>query len=412
MTQVKRSHFFFVFLEPEKLVDVSALLRGEVSLSSEDRIKVASPLTASEHTISELELRVVMGVSEVWTPVDEVLRRFEVDQATIDHLCQKGLLLSNRADPHLAALRRNHDSLTANRWNRYAALYHFVTQSDGSGGSSVLNDMSALEDYARGSRGRFDEVIEAQGKPPPHFHRVPDADEVVPLSEPRMEGSLFEVLRRRKTTRHFDEEEPLNPLDLSTILFHVWGCHGYQSLSSNGELVALKKTSPSAGALHPVEVYPVVRNVEGVVPGVYHYQAGEHALYRLERIDERSAGRFARGLTHNQAFVESAPVLFLMTARFHRNFWKYHQIARSYSVVLMDAAHLSQTFYLVCTDLGLGAFFTGAVNYAAVVDELRLDGFNEGPIGLCGCGAAADRSTGLDFSPEPFVPGQSKLTWR
>jgi nitroreductase len=48
-------------------------------------------------------------------------------------------------------------------------------------------------------------------------------------------------------------------------------------------------------------------------------------------------------------------------------------------VALMDAAHLAQTFYPVCAELGLGAFVTAAVNGANIEKRLGLDLFTEGP---------------------------------
>ena len=73
--------------------------------------------------------------------------------------------------------------------------------------------------------------------------------------------------------------------------------------------------------------------------------------------------------------------------------------------MLMDAAHLSQTLYLVCTELGLGAFVTGAINNQDIDEHLHVDGFGEGSIAVLGCGhlAAARRR---DLEPEfvPYVP--------
>ena len=53
-------------------------------------------------------------------------------------------------------------------------------------------------------------------------------------------------------------------------------------------------------------------------------------------------------------------------ARFDRNFWKYAQHRKAYKAVLMDSAHLSQTFYLTAAHLGLGAFYTAAINDADI----------------------------------------------
>jgi nitroreductase len=72
----------------------------------------------------------------------------------------------------------------------------------------------------------------------------------------------------------------------------------------------------------------------------------------------------------------------------------------------MDAAHLSQTFHLVCAELGLGVFVTAAVNGADAEERLGLDGFRDGVLALCGCGPPAAASP---FDPEflPYVPGET-----
>ena len=83
----------------------------------------------------------------------------------------------------------------------------------------------------------------------------------------------------RRTTRSFDATRPVTELELATLLRSVWGAHGWAPLAI--ETLAVRKTSPSGGGLHPVEVYPFVRNVEGVEPGIYHYRTGDHELVRL-----------------------------------------------------------------------------------------------------------------------------------
>src|SRR5262249_10346024 len=97
----------------------------------------------------------------------------------------------------------------------------------------------------------------------------------------------------------------------------------------------------------------------------------------------------------------------IMAARFYRNFWKYRQHRKAYSVVLMDVAHLSQTFYLVCAQLGLGAFLTAAINHVNIEEHLGLDGFAEGGIALTGCGAPTGVNNAFDATCCVYVPGQS-----
>jgi SagB-type dehydrogenase family enzyme len=92
-----------------------------------------------------------------------------------------------------------------------------------------------------------------------------------------------------------------------------------------------------------------------------------------------------------------------MTSRFYRSFWKYRKHQKAYGVLHMDAAHLSQTFYLVCAELGLGAFITAAINSVNIEQRLGLDGFIEGVIAICGCGKPAMEDF-IDPQFRPYTP--------
>jgi nitroreductase len=80
-------------------------------------------------------------------------------------------------------------------------------------------------------------------------------------------------------------------------------------------------------------------------------------------------------------------------------------LSRAYGVLLMDAAHLSQSFYLVCTQLGLGAFFTAAINSANIDDRLGLEVFSEGALAVSGCGHRPPDTTAeptfASYAPRP-----------
>lgn len=52
----------------------------------------------------------------------------------------------------------------------------------------------------------------------------------------------------------------------------------------------------------------------------------------------------------------------------------------------MDIGHLGQTLYLLSAKLGLGAFFTAAVNAADIECDLGLDGAQQGVMALFAVG--------------------------
>ncbi len=158
--------------------------------------------------------------------------------------------------------------------------------------------------------------------------------------------------------------------------------------------------------MHAVEVYPLVLRVDGVEPGLYHYHVGDHALEPLEHFSEDEGRELARKFTAGQGYYATAHVLFVYTGRFERSFWKYRRNPRAWKVVQLDLGHLSQTLYLACADLGLGAFFTAACNEVDIENALGIDGIAEGALGVGGMGVPAKEAMGLRV--EPYSPRGGK----
>jgi SagB-type dehydrogenase family enzyme len=195
----------------------------------------------------------------------------------------------------------------------------------------------------------------------------------------RAQGEFLEVLMSRRTHRRFSVKT-LSLSSLSNILHYTWGITG--SIRSNilGDLP--RKTSPSAGARHPIETYVLALRVEGVPPGLYHYATREHCLEQL------SLGNFKKKAVRycaDQSWVQRAAALFVMTAAFPRVIWKYNS-PRAYRTVLLDAGHVCQTFCLVSTWLGLAPFCTMALRDTLIEKDLGLDGISESALYIAGVG--------------------------
>lgn len=220
---------------------------------------------------------------------------------------------------------------------------------------------------------------------------------IQPLENPLMhfksaqENRRFlDVLVSRRTARAFSRE-PLAREELSKVLYFTWGSTA-ASKNSIGEDVFLRKTSPSGGSLHSAEVYPIVMNVQGVNPGVYHYSVRRHNLELLSREDPRSWLGAACG---GQKWVCESAVVFVSTAVLFRMAWKY-QSSRAFRVVLHDIGHLSQTFCLVATWLGLGSFTTGALRDEIFEKRIGLNHLEEPVFLLNGTGKLVDNHRSND----------------
>jgi putative peptide maturation dehydrogenase len=340
-----------------------------------------SVLAGREVSLTDGEARALLAI-----PADRWVRSADAGRrAIVRRLVENGLLVTDEPDEALAELRSRDERLASPPWNRYAALFHAMTQWRG-----VVVELA--EPPSPSSKPR-----PARWWPPHHFHASPGPIAVQGLPPAALDRPLYDLLRARKTTRGYDDGATLAAGELATILGAVWGCHGVLDLGAGVAL--LKKTSPSGGGQHPVEVYPLVRAVEDVEPGLYHYSVERHELELLERIPAGDVATLIVGFTAGQPHYAKAQVLFLMAARFARNHWKYPAHEKAFRTLLMDAAHLSQTFYLVCTQLGLGAFVTGAINDADIDRRLGLEAFGESTLLACGCGRPVPSEREPRFQP-------------
>lgn len=358
-----------------------------------------SALKPDEATLSEQELELVLAVPDEWTERSELLAgRPRIDGVRLDELVRKGVIVSDEPDPDAAELRRRDETLTADHWSAQAAVHHFTTKwrdvkVDLGDEPATAESLDELIEQAAAELERY-------GRAPSHFASQPEPRGVYHLPASTRGGPLYDVLARRKTSRMFDADQPMTVSQLATVLHQVWGVQGIARLTQ--DLALLKKTSPSGGGLHPVEVYPLVVRVDGVETGLHHYRVEDHALELITPLELPEAENLVVEFTAGQTYFRPAHALFLMTIRFGRSFWKYRRQSRAYAVVLMDAAHLSQTLYLVCTELGLGAFVTAAINAVNIEDRLGVDGYSEGAILVCGCGPPGESPPGLEPYFRPY----------
>jgi nitroreductase len=82
----------------------------------------------------------------------------------------------------------------------------------------------------------------------------------------------------------------------------------------------------------------------------------------------------------------------------------------------MDAAHLSQSLQLICSNLGLGSFITAAIHARKIDEELGLNPIAEGALAICGAGRRfpneAEIPTLRLLDPQflPYTPRQTPLS--
>jgi SagB-type dehydrogenase family enzyme len=265
------------------------------------------------------------------------------------------------------------DELLASSWRAWLPEggYHFLTKDVPYFGSdwTLEQKLQALPNTPQPEQFKRTEGTESISLPP---HK----DET---------DTFFQTLHARRTRREFSKA-PVALASVSTLLQTTWGVQAYIDTDDFGPLPL--KTSPSGGARHPIEVYLMALRVTGLDPGLYHYDAREHAL---ERISSRATRQMARTYCADQPYVARSAALFIMTGVFARSMWKYRH-PRAYRVVLLDAGHLGQTFCLTATRLGLAPFSTAALKDTLIEQGLGIDGISESVLYVTGVGMPAGDS--------------------
>jgi SagB-type dehydrogenase family enzyme len=194
------------------------------------------------------------------------------------------------------------------------------------------------------------------------YPHAPKVELGLPLTEGGM--PLFEAIIKRRSVRDY-RDQPLKKSDLSQLL---WASQGITLEAGGYEL----RAAPSAGALYPVETYLSIQDVEGIEPGLYHYDVRSHGLEQLQ------AGDFRRDLAEaalEQDFIVSASAVFIWTGLFQRSKWKYKE--RAYRYVYLDAGHIAQNIALGAVALGLGSCQIAALYDDEVNALIGVDGVEE-----------------------------------
>lgn len=190
----------------------------------------------------------------------------------------------------------------------------------------------------------------------------------LPKVTPTNHNSVEHTVYQRVTSHSFHPGVPL-PLEFLSRLL-AFSC-GYTTTSSFGNIPQMeyRRASPSAGATYPIEIYPIVRNVATLTPGVYHYSIIDHSLELIR------AGNFHRDLnkwTLHQAYVADTSVVFVTAGFSERIYPRYGE--RGYRYMLLEAGHIAQNISLLATAYGLGVLSIGGFVDTAIN---RLLGLNE-----------------------------------
>ena len=174
----------------------------------------------------------------------------------------------------------------------------------------------------------------------------------IELPPPQLKGerSLEEAIAQRRSERRLTDKA----LSWEQVGQLAWAAQGITGGDSRW------RAAPSAGALHPLELYVLLRE------NVYRYDSAAHELRFHVSVDPSDVAAAAL----NQEFVAQAPCVFAFGADIQRTTRVYKK--RGWNYICMDLGHSAQNLLLQAAALGLAATPVGALDEEALGALLRL----------------------------------------
>jgi SagB-type dehydrogenase family enzyme len=209
-------------------------------------------------------------------------------------------------------------------------------------------------------RGLPQPSLEKPHNPDFHLIDLPEANSNV-VKNPE----ILSCIASRTSRRQFTGEG----VSIPELSFLLWATQGTKKVLPG----ATFRSVPSAGARHPYETYLVVRNVEGLTPGLYRYLALSHKLEAINVPADLSDE--AVKATGNQTWVRPAAVFLIWAVEPYRCEWQYGKEAAKF--MLLDAGHICQNLYLAAEALGCGTCAIGAYDQEAMDRLIGVDGEDE-----------------------------------
>ena len=186
------------------------------------------------------------------------------------------------------------------------------------------------------------------------------------LPKPKLNGgvSVEQAIKHRRTIRSYLSK----PLTLEQLSQLFWAAQGIT------EDRGYKRSAPSGGALYPMDIYAVVgdNGVNGLTPGIYHYDPHKHAAVLITEGDVRQDVATA---SLSQMWMAKAPLNLVITSEYSRITRKYGTRGERYAII--EAGHIGQNIFLQAEALGLRAGIVGAFHDNDVIRVMKITGSHE-----------------------------------
>jgi len=224
----------------------------------------------------------------------------------------------------------------------------------------------------------------------------PLSEQVIPLPQPDLaqlrqaDPPFVEVVEKRSTTRHYNDDAPITLAQLGELLFRAARATS-DVIPATPDLPydVSRRAYGGGGRCYELEIYLAVRLCEGLDSGFYHYRPFEHTLEYLSPPTPALAALLDQTCV---ALRQPAPAQIQMTftARFQRVSWKYDPIA--YALILKNTGVLMHQLALAASAMNLGFAPLGSGHTETFFALLpACDPLQQAPVGEAALGSPIPR---------------------
>ncbi|MEI6863963.1 MAG: SagB/ThcOx family dehydrogenase [Candidatus Adlerbacteria bacterium] len=204
------------------------------------------------------------------------------------------------------------------------------------------------------------------------YKQVERAGRVLLKPHTPVEADFYSVVSSRKSPFTFTQKT----ITLDQLASFLQLSYGENNIGS-----ASRRLVPSGGARYPLELYVLALNIEGLEPGVYHYNIKNHQLeHYFWKV-------FSPGDISNYVgypWVATGNALVVMTAVFERSTQKYG--SRGYRYMLLEAGHVGQMMCMAARYLGFNTRPLSGTRDEALEELLDIDTTRESLVYAIGIG--------------------------
>src|SRR4029077_7045784 len=186
-------------------------------------------------------------------------------------------------------------------------------------------------------------------------------------------------LRAIRGERPGNTGKDLNLQGLTELLYFSGGLTRKMRIGSETHYM---RAASATGALYPIELYVITRDIPGLAAGVYHFNPLDFALVKLRE------GDYTPELANATAgATTSSPLNIALTSLAWRNAWKYE--ARSYRHWFWDGGVIAANLLAICSAESLDSKLLMGFLDSEVDQILGLDKEQEATVAIAAIGEGA-----------------------